>query len=50
MLLSLPVIQTPNIAASSDIGTIMMIAMGSTRLSYCAASTRNTSSITIGKM
>jgi hypothetical protein len=40
---------TPNIAASSDIGTIRMIASGSVRLSYCAASTRNTSSITIGR-
>ncbi len=39
---------TPVIAASRPIGTIRMIASGSVRLSYCAASTRKTSRIASG--
>ena len=35
--------------ASSDIGTIRMMASGSEKLSYCAASTRNTNSTHSGK-
>ena len=48
MLLSPPVSQTPVIAASRPIGTIMMIDSGRVRLSYSAASTRNTSRIASG--
>ena len=40
--------QTPNIAASRPIGTIMRMASGRVRLSYCAASTRKTSSSASG--
>ena len=47
-LLSPLVSQTPSIAASNPIGTIMMIDSGRVRLSYCAASTRNTSSSATG--
>ena len=47
-LLSPLVSQTPSIAASNPIGTIMMIDSGRARLSYCAASTRNTSSSATG--
>ena len=43
-LLSIPLRLTPIIAARMHIGTIRMIASGMTRLSYCAASTRKTSS------
>ena len=42
MLLSKPRRITPTIAATRHIGTIMITASGSVRLSYCAASTRNT--------
>ena len=48
-LLSPCVSHTPAMAQSSDIGTIRMIASGSDQLSYCAASTRNTSSTHSGK-
>jgi hypothetical protein len=48
MLLSPPVSHTPSSADSRLIGTIRMIASGSVRLSYMAASTRNTSSTLIG--
>ena len=44
MLLSLPLSQTPVMANSKHIGTIRMMANGKRKLSYCAASTRNTSS------
>src|SRR6267378_148011 len=47
-LLSPFVSQTPNIAASNPMGTIMMIDNGKVRLSYCAASTRNTRSSATG--
>ncbi|MDT4871277.1 hypothetical protein FQZ97_1063990 [compost metagenome] len=47
-MLSPPDIHTPAIAAMMPIGTIKMIAIGSVRLSYCAASTRNTSRIASG--
>jgi len=47
-LLSPLVSQTPSIAAINPIGTIMMIDKGNVRLSYCAASTRNTSSSATG--
>ena len=50
MLLSPSVSHTPSIADRMLIGTIMMIANGSVRLSYIAASTRNTSSTLIGKI
>ena len=39
--------QTPNSAASTHIGTISTIAIGRLKLSYCAASTRITSSTAI---
>ena len=39
--------QTPNSAASTHIGTISTIAIGRLQLSYCAASTRTTSSTAI---
>ena len=42
ILLSSPRRMTPEIAATRHIGTIMITASGSVRLSYCAASTRNT--------
>ncbi len=42
-LLSPPLIMTPAIAAKSVKGTIRITASGSRKLSYCAASTRNTS-------
>ena len=42
MLLSMPRKTTPVIEAIRHIGTIRMTASGSVRLSYCAASTRNT--------
>ena len=47
-LLSPLVSHTPVIAASKPMGTIRMMAMGSVRLSYCAASTRNTSKMASG--
>ncbi|MNL88073.1 hypothetical protein D3C87_2175780 [compost metagenome] len=47
--MSPPVSQTPVSAASTPIGTIMMIAIGRVRLSYCAASTRNTRRSARGK-
>ena len=49
MLLSLPSSQTPAIAASRHIGTMRMTLSGSDQLSYCAASTRKTSSTQSGK-
>ena len=42
MLLSCPRKMTPVMAATRHIGTIRITASGSVRLSYCAASTRNT--------
>jgi hypothetical protein len=42
MLLSCPRSTTPTIDATRHIGTIRITATGSVRLSYCAASTRNT--------
>ncbi|MNR00468.1 hypothetical protein D3C85_1162410 [compost metagenome] len=48
MLLSPSVSHTPVSALSSAIGTMRMIANGSARLSYIAASTRNTSSTASG--
>ncbi|MNT82641.1 hypothetical protein D3C72_2223990 [compost metagenome] len=48
MLLSPRVTHTPSSADRIDIGTISRMASGSVRLSYCAASTRNTSSTLIG--
>ena len=47
-LLSPLVSHTPVIAARMPMGTIRMMAMGSVRLSYCAASTRNTSKMASG--
>ncbi len=44
ILLSPPVSFTPISAHRIDIGTIRMTASGKVQLSYCAASTRNTSS------
>ncbi len=49
MLLSDPTSHTPPIAARRHIGTIRMIERGSDQLSYCAASTRNTSTAPIAK-
>ena len=49
-LLSPCVMNTPAMAASRPIGTIMMIDSGSTRLSYSAASTRNTSRMASGNI
>ena len=48
MLLSPPVSFTPSSAHRIDIGTIRITASGSVQLSYCAASTRNTSSTQSG--
>ncbi len=50
MLLSPCEIHTPSMAANRLIGTIRITANGSVRLSYCAASTRNTSSTHSGKI
>ncbi|MNX99728.1 hypothetical protein D3C86_1321940 [compost metagenome] len=50
MLLSPRVSHTPVMAASRLIGTIRITASGSVRLSYWAASTRNTSSTHSGKI
>ena len=47
-LLSPPSSQTPVMAASRPMGTIRMMDSGSVRLSYCAASTRNTSRMASG--
>ena len=49
MLLSPPCSQMPMVPASTDSGTIRMIASGSEKLSYCAASTRNTNNTHSGK-
>ncbi|MNZ30715.1 hypothetical protein D3C78_479940 [compost metagenome] len=48
-LLSPPKSQTPAMAESSPIGTMSKMASGSVRLSYWAASTRNTSRMASGK-
>ena len=50
MLLSPLVSHTPAMAQSRHIGTIRITASGSDQLSYCAASTRKTSSTHSGKM
>ena len=50
MLLSSPRKDTPSSAASTPSGTISTIANGSTQLSYCAASARNTNSTDSPKM
>ncbi|MNR34244.1 hypothetical protein D3C85_1519960 [compost metagenome] len=49
-LLSPPVSHTPVIADRMPMGTISNTASGRLRLSYCAASTKNTSSIASGRM
>ncbi|MNN64340.1 hypothetical protein D3C81_1797780 [compost metagenome] len=50
MLLSPCVSHTPSSAEKMLIGMIRMIANGSDRLSYCAASTKNTSSTHSGRI
>jgi hypothetical protein len=46
----MPRSQTPAMALSRHMGTIRIIASGSTQLSYCAASTKKTNSTQMGKM
>ena len=50
ILLSPPVSQRPATADNTDNGTILITTNGSTRLSYCAASTRKTSNRHRGKI